>query len=90
MGTKYDAGLRGQQNQCPTCGELFGRNRTFDMHRTGTYEPPQRRCLTEHEMREKGLTKDARGFWRQPGRPGGWNMAVAGTRNMENSGAPDG
>lgn len=56
--------LTGQRNQCPTCGEYFTRNSVFDKHRTGTFAPPARRCLTVPEMEAAGMFLGADGFWR--------------------------
>lgn len=65
--------LAGDRNECPTCKELFNSSTAFDMHRTGEYErrdpkgkllsPSTRRCLSIEEMSEKGMLKNARGFW---------------------------
>jgi hypothetical protein len=32
-------------------------------HRTGSYEPPRRRCLTPAEMKAKGMLLNEAGFW---------------------------
>jgi hypothetical protein len=55
--------LRGDHCQCPACGEYFNSTRAFDKHRTGTYTPMQRRCLSPDEMRAKGMLVSARGWW---------------------------
>lgn len=55
--------LKGDNNQCPTCGEYFKSVFAFVKHRVGGYEPNTRRCLTEEQMRERGMDKNARGFW---------------------------
>ena len=69
--------MKGQRNQCPTCGLLFTRNSSFDHHRIGRYSTglmntsPDRRCLTIEEM-----SQDARfslridGFWAFSDKPG--------------------
>lgn len=54
--------LTGQHNECPTCLELFNSNAAFDKHRTGTYGV-DRRCLTVEEMTERGMCKNAGGWW---------------------------
>lgn len=55
--------LGGDRNQCTGCGELFNSTAAFDKHRTGTFHPPARRCLTVTEMQAVGMTVNARGFW---------------------------
>ena len=64
--------LSGDRNQCPTCLELFNSGTSFDVHRTGAYGrtdvsgkyiPPTRRCLSSEEMRARGMSRNARGFW---------------------------
>ena len=55
--------LTKDRNQCPTCSELFNSTSAFDKHRTGTYDPPQRRCLSVPEMATKGMVKNSYGFW---------------------------
>lgn len=64
--------LSGDRNQCPTCLELFNSVTAFDAHRTGaygrtdpsgTYVAPTRRCLSSDEMRARGMSRNARGFW---------------------------
>lgn len=54
--------LRGQRNECPTCGELFNSNAAFDKHRTGHFGI-DRRCMTVEEMHGKGMCKNAGGWW---------------------------
>lgn len=63
--------LRGDRNQCPTCGTYFNSTHAFDTHRTGkygkkvgdgTYLPSSRRCLTHAEMEEKGMF-ESNGWW---------------------------
>lgn len=55
--------LTNDHNQCPTCSEYFNSTRAFDTHRTGTYDPPQRRCFSVLEMEAKGMSKNSYGFW---------------------------
>jgi hypothetical protein len=50
-------------NQCPTCGEMFSSVYAFDKHRTGTFHPPARRCLSTDEMLSLGMAKNQRGLW---------------------------
>jgi hypothetical protein len=51
-------------NYCTTCGNDFTSIAYFDLHRIGKHEydfsvdkPDGRRCMTEEEMLEAGLTK---------------------------------
>jgi hypothetical protein len=54
--------LSGDRNQCPGCSEYFNSSRAFEKHRVGEHGH-DRRCLTPTEMREKGMAKNAAGFW---------------------------
>lgn len=54
--------LSGDRNQCRGCGEFFNSTFAFDKHRTGDFGK-NRRCLTPDEMRAKGMSKNAAGFW---------------------------
>ena len=56
--------LRGNQNQCPSCGDLFGGFTAFDMHRVGEHGL-DRRCRTPDEREAVGLRLDDQGFWRR-------------------------
>ncbi len=53
----------GDRCQCRTCAEYFNSTRAFDKHRTGTYAQPPRRCLSPDEMRARGMSQNAAGFW---------------------------
>jgi hypothetical protein len=55
--------LTGCRCECRGCGELFNSVKSFDRHRRGTYTPPARRCLSPDEMRAKGMTRNAAGYW---------------------------
>ena len=55
-----------QVSLCGGCGLVFGNVRAFDIHRVGDY--PQRRCLTNPQLSERGLEYDPRGLWRFPRR----------------------
>jgi hypothetical protein len=55
--------LNGQHNQCPTCGEYFRSNSSFDDHRTGAFGK-DRRCLTTAEMVAEGMILGPTGFWK--------------------------
>ena len=49
------------------CCQSFASNHAFDKHRTGRYEPNQRRCLTPDELLAKGWAKTgAYDSWRTP------------------------
>ena len=55
--------LKGDHNQCPSCLEYFNSTGALDKHRVGSFEPPERRCLTIPEMLEKGMVVNKAGFW---------------------------
>lgn len=55
--------LTGQRNQCPSCGEHFNSNFAFAKHLVGTVATAERRCMTEAEMIDKGMSKNSKGFW---------------------------
>ena len=55
--------LTGDHNECPGCGQLFNSTAAFDKHRTGSYNPPERRCLTGQEMLAKGMAMSGAGWW---------------------------
>lgn len=63
-----DRTLRGDRNQCPTCGEYFNSSAAFDKHRTGRIGV-DRRCMTTEEMRERGMVLRDDGFWRSAENP---------------------
>jgi hypothetical protein len=50
---------------CSGCGLDFKSVSAFDSHRTGRHGP-ERRCLTEQELRDKGFEPNDKGFWRKP------------------------
>jgi hypothetical protein len=54
--------LTGCRCQCPVCGSYFNSVKAFDRHRVGVY-PNSRRCLTQPEMVNRGMTVNAAGFW---------------------------
>lgn len=60
--------LRGDRNQCGMCGQYFNSTHAFDKHRTGEFGV-DRRCLSDDEMRAKGMHLPADGFWRGSKRP---------------------
>ena len=55
-------GLTGFRNECPTCDELFNSIYAFEAHRVGEIGV-DRRCLGVEGMLEKGMAKNADGFW---------------------------
>lgn len=54
--------LTGDRNQCQGCKEYFNSSFAFDKHRTGDHGV-DRRCRTADEMSEKGMLRNAAGFW---------------------------
>jgi hypothetical protein len=54
--------LTGDRNQCQGCKEFFNSTYAFDKHRHGTHGL-DRRCLTSIEMKAKGMSTKADGFW---------------------------
>jgi hypothetical protein len=54
--------LTGDRNQCQGCKTHFNSSFAFDKHRTGEHGKG-RRCLSEDEMRAKGMCTNAAGFW---------------------------
>lgn len=57
---------------CTACHETFTATSSGDRHRTGSYFPDERRCLTPDEMRAKGMTQNARGHWTNGGTDARW------------------
>jgi hypothetical protein len=57
--------LTGDRNQCPTCGACFNSTYAFDAHRTGSFEPDNRRCLSVAEMQQRGFAQRG-AFWYSP------------------------
>lgn len=53
--------------QCATCGEYFLSVSGFDRHRVG--DPANRRCLSNAEMRQRGMAKDAQNRWTRSPKP---------------------
>jgi hypothetical protein len=52
--------------RCESCGQRFRSLTAFDMHRTGGYTtlwPADRRCVTQLEMRAKGMKRNEHGAW---------------------------
>lgn len=48
------------------CCKSFRSLTGFDKHRTGKYEPNERRCMTADELTAKGWTCDDNNTWRMP------------------------
>lgn len=61
--------LTGQKSFCTACGELFNSVCAFDRHRCGRFGH-DRRCRSVTEMRERGMERNAKGFWTTGARPG--------------------
>lgn len=57
------ATLRGDRNQCGSCGELFNSSHAFEKHRIGEHGH-DRRCMSRDEMVARGMVLGADGFWR--------------------------
>lgn len=53
--------VTGSRCLCRGCGEHFNSPTAFDLHRVG--RPEVRRCLSNNEMVEVGMTRNAGGFW---------------------------
>ena len=56
--------------RCAKCGEYFLSARAFDRHRIGGSHrvTGDRRCAQTPRMRDVGLERDPRGYWRLPKR----------------------
>lgn len=56
---------------CTACHETFTGTTSGDRHRVGDpaiyVGPKRRRCLTDEEMRAKGMAQNARGQWTNGG-----------------------
>src|SRR5690606_1230898 len=51
--------------RCSVCGEYFGGEKSFDLHRVGPMA--DRRCLPRSGMQAAGLELDSSGYWRRRG-----------------------
>jgi hypothetical protein len=51
---------------CAACHQSFRSLGGFDKHRTGRYQPNERRCLTPDEMTARGWVQGDSGMWRMP------------------------
>ena len=56
--TKQDNNLRSSECLCTACGEVFGGERGFDMHRRGDWT--KRYCIHPTSL---GMIKNSRGTW---------------------------
>lgn len=67
-GTESDPRLPPGTNfyRCGGCGQHFLNVRAFDVHRQG--KTVDRSCTARPFMRDAGLERDARGYWRLPKR----------------------
>lgn len=52
-----------RRNQCMGCKEYFNGLKAFEMHRVGSFDKNQRRCLSREEMIEKGMKMIGEGYW---------------------------
>jgi hypothetical protein len=50
------------RNQCQGCKGYFNSNTAFEKHRTGEHGK-NRRCRTEQEMLDLGMSVNEDGFW---------------------------
>lgn len=55
--------LKGDRNQCPSCGEFFNSTAAFTKHLVGQVATQERRCMTAEEMVASGMAKNAGGWW---------------------------
>ncbi len=62
-------------SQCGACGLVFVSMKAFDAHRAGPYTRGGRRCLTQQEMRARGMAQDGKGRWMPPDSRGGQHQA---------------
>ena len=70
---RNDSSKRAPLNLCTVCGNDFGGERTFEMHKVGKHDylydkehPDGRRCLTDEEMLGRGMYLNKLGRWSQP------------------------
>ena len=58
------------RSQCACCKHLFAGVRAFDAHRVGPYprKRQKRRCLTQREMRQRGMVQNEQGWWMLAGK----------------------
>ena len=53
---------KSENNQCPSCGEMFRSIFAFDKHRTGRIGV-NRRCMSVVEMQHCGMSINENGLW---------------------------
>ena len=85
--------MKHTRSQCPSCKQVFAGTKAFDTHRVGPYTRKQqrRRCLTQKEMRLRGMTQNEQGWWVLPSKTSGvtalagqyWQTAQSVTPNEE-------
>lgn len=54
------------KSTCGACGRVFSSVSAFDRHRVGTFEPLDRRCLTDAEIEARGLVQTVMDIWSFP------------------------
>lgn len=61
--------LKGDQNQCPTCGAYFTTTSGFERHRLGSFNDPEdpRRCV---DPSTRKMHLNSAGFWAFDAKPG--------------------
>ncbi len=55
--------------ECDVCGKVFGSLAGFDKHRVGDYMPNTRGCLSDKELKKKGMHKNENGVWKLASTP---------------------
>ncbi len=84
--------LTGSRCRCSACGEYFNSVSTFDRHRHGGWQGrgADRRCLTPAELRARGWTLNAHGFWIERKNPRGRIDQLRPRREPERAATPAG
>lgn len=62
MNLKQKIKYQSENNQCPTCMEMFRSVAAFDRHRTGKFGV-DRRCMTVTEMKQCGMMINPQNLW---------------------------
>jgi hypothetical protein len=70
--------LTGSRCRCSACNEHFNSTGAFDAHRTGK-PGVDRRCRSVTEMAERGMVRNAAGFWITGARPDHFRRALSVT-----------
>lgn len=55
--------LKGDRNQCPSCGEFFNSTAAFGKHLHGQVATPERRCMSVGEMVASRMAQNSGGWW---------------------------